>query len=152
MGNTLPKLKKYGLSREERIANKKELNSLFNQGVSFFIYPFHVFAIYTNPQKQNVKILFSASKKKFKTASSRNHLKRLMREAYRKNKHSLIDYYPQKNEATLLVAIIYAGEKVFDAQKTEQKIQAIIQRLLSLHDKIPHCKMHQNKESKNDHV
>ncbi|MFW6019254.1 MAG: ribonuclease P protein component [Bacteroidales bacterium] len=152
MGNILPKQKKYGLSREERISNKKELNLLFRLGISFFIYPFHVFVVGTKPKKQHtIKVLVSASKKKVKKASQRNHLKRLMREAYRKNKHSLSNYYSQKHDTTLLIAIIYTDEKTLSAEKVEQKIQAIIQRLLSLHDKIPHFNMHQhNKTSPNE--
>ncbi|MCF8217885.1 MAG: ribonuclease P protein component [Bacteroidales bacterium] len=141
----MPIHKKYGLSREERISNKKELSLLFSKGASFFIYPFHVFVVATSPQEQKVKILLSASKKKIKTASQRNRLKRLMREAYRKNKHTLINNFSEKPESTLLIAIIHSGGKTFNAQKTEQKIQLIIQRLLSLHDKIPFISINQSK-------
>ena len=72
-----------------------------------------------------------------------------MREAYRKNKHSLTNNYPDQG-VTLLIAIVYAGQKTFSSQKIEQKIQAIIQRLLSLHNQIPHFTINQNKKNEND--
>ncbi|MCF8330864.1 MAG: ribonuclease P protein component [Bacteroidales bacterium] len=117
------------LTKQERLIYKKEVDFLFKKGVSFFYYPFQVFAFQNKDIfDPGVKVLFSVSKKKFKKAIDRNVLKRKMREAYRLNKHQLKNHKSDQ----LVVAIIYSGGKVLDYKHIEIKIQMINKRLLLL--------------------
>jgi len=82
--------KKYGLTKEERVSGKKEIDLLFTKGSSFIVYPLRVVYIEHDceeaPVQSAVSILVSISKKKFKRAVKRNRLKRLIKESYRLNK------------------------------------------------------------------
>jgi ribonuclease P protein component len=83
-----------------------------------------------SPQEDDapVKLLVSVSKRNFKNAVDRNRIKRIIREAYRKNKHIL--YNTQNREAkTLLLGLIYTPKSIPDYKELERKIILILQRL-----------------------
>lgn len=83
---------KYTLSRNERLKGTKAVQQVFAGGESFTCYPLRV--LYIRDAESRTQVLFSVPKKRFRHAVDRNRLKRLMREAYRLNKHVL----PQKTE------------------------------------------------------
>lgn len=137
------------LTKAERLKNKKEIDFLFKEGVSFFYYPFHVFAIQKQAtQETKVKVLFSVSKRKFKKATTRNAFKRKMREAYRLNKNLLKNHSAEQ----LVLAIVYSGGKSMEFKDIEIKIQKIFQRLLFLPiNEIPFFKTEKNENKQNEH-
>lgn len=73
--------------RKEKLKSKIEITRLFTEGNSVKKYPLRLLYL---PQKNN-KLLsraaVSVSKRNFKRAVDRSRIKRLMREAYRKNKY-----------------------------------------------------------------
>ncbi|RLD88056.1 MAG: ribonuclease P protein component [Bacteroidetes bacterium] len=115
--------------KEERLHSKKRIGELFSDGESFFIYPFKVvYHIAPEPSDYPVQLLISVSKNKFKQAVKRNRVKRLIREAYRKNKSTL--YLQQNNTGgTLLIGLIYVANTIMDYHQIEKKIILILQRL-----------------------
>ncbi len=118
-----------GFKKEERLHSKKRIGELFSEGESFFIYPFKVvYHTLPEPSDYPVQLLISVSKNKFKQAVKRNRVKRLIREAYRKNKSIL---YPPSNRAedTLLTGLIYVADTIMDYHQIEKKIILILQRL-----------------------
>ena len=74
------------------------------------------------------QILVSVSKRNFKKAVDRNKLKRLIREAYRRNKQPLIEYC-QKNSAVVYLGLIYTGKTIPAYIEIERKIILILHRL-----------------------
>ena len=80
------------------------------------------------------KILFSVSKRYFKKATTRNLIKRRMREAYRLNQHLLNTF-----GKSLYIAHIYSAKEIHDFHFIEEKLISGLKRLsekLSLiHDK-----------------
>ena len=126
---------KQTLKKEERLHSKKLIQQLFSEGDSFFAYPFKV--IYKEVAEVNkfpIQVLISVSKKKFKSAVKRNKIKRLFREAYRKNK-SIIYEQMATPEKTLVVGFIYVADTIMDYQQIEKKIILILQRLKNRDEK-----------------
>ncbi len=126
---------KQTFKKEERLHSKKLIGQLFARGDSFFVYPFKVIYL---PVSENssipAQVLISVSKKKFKSAVKRNRIKRLIREAYRKNKQFLTNENPQNK--TLLMAFIYVADTIMEYHDIEKKIILILQRLKSKDEKV----------------
>jgi len=108
----------------------KDIDLLFASSHSFKNFPLRVLYEKKSPRtsKVGVSILISVPKKRFKKATDRNHVKRLIREAYRLNKSILL---PSQKEADydLLVAFIYLGEEIFDFSILQQKMQKALETL-----------------------
>lgn len=74
------------------------------------------------------KCLISVSTKKFKNATDRNYIKRLIKEAYRKNKSDIYSFLVEKNQLCLM-AIIYTGKTIPTYNEIEKKIILTLQNL-----------------------
>lgn len=74
------------------------------------------------------KCLTGVSKKSIKHAVKRNHLKRLMREAYRQNKEPLYSFL-EKADLFLLLGIIYTAKQPGNYQEIEAKIIVSLQKI-----------------------
>lgn len=122
---------RYTFKKEERLTGEKRIENLFAHGRSFISYPLRVVFLETSPAKDApVSILISIPKKRIKSAVRRNRLKRLVREAYRLNKHRLNPALFQDNHR-LEVAFIYVKDEVSDyatIQKSVVKALAHIAR------------------------
>jgi len=102
----------FTLKKTERISLQKEIDCLFKQGNAFISYPLRVVYLEQKPSSEAlIAVLVSAPKKKFKRAVKRNRMKRLIREAYRQKKGSLIRHC-QENESGLLIAFLFIGNEL----------------------------------------
>jgi len=123
MNNTLPK--------SESLKSKKLIRLLFSNGKSEFVYPFKIVYCPTHiKQNHQALLLISVGKKKIKTAVERNHIKRLFREAYRKNKHSLIATLKSENKQIAL-GFIYVGKPKPNYDHIEEKLKQAIEVICS---------------------
>ncbi len=115
--------------KEERLNSKKLIQELFEEGSSFYLYPFKLITL-PNPDKDSKKhqILISVSKKKFSRAVDRNLIKRRIRESYRLNKHFL--YSEERAIKPLLIAYIYIGKEIHDFRLIQSKLIKSIHRLM----------------------
>jgi len=126
---------KQTFKKGERLHSKKLIDYLFGNGQSFFIYPFKViFAKWPEKREFPAEILISVSKKNFKHAVKRNKIKRLIREAYRRNKEIVWETM-QNKETTLLISFIYVADNVLSYEEIEKKIILILQRLKKENEK-----------------
>ena len=73
-------------------------------------------------------MLISVSKRTFKRAVDRNYLKRLIREAYRLNKHRLTE--APDGHGVGLLGIIYTGKEKKPFALVEKKLISGLERLL----------------------
>ena len=123
-------------SKEERLTNKKIIDSLFKKGNQFFAYPFNIkWTTVTNDSIDHTQILISIPKRNFKKAVDRNKLKRLIREAYRINK-SILTNRINLSEKKLVFTLIYTEKEIIDFKLIQEKIILILYRLLKEHEKI----------------
>lgn len=118
-------------SRNERIKSQKTIDYIFSGGAkSYSSYPLRiVFKKDLKPKDCRACILISVSKKRFKHAVDRNRMKRLIREAYRINKHPLIDLLNSKNE-NLAIAFIYLSNKLTPFSIIEERMKVLISLII----------------------
>ncbi|MBC6368950.1 ribonuclease P protein component [Algoriphagus sp. AK58] len=114
----------YKLPKSERLHAEKLIKELFNEGSSFFLYPFKVlFLVKKEMDGQTNQVLFSVSKKKIKKASGRNFIKRRIREAYRLNKSIL----PPNG---ILLGFIFVGNPEMSFSEIEPKMKVALEKLI----------------------
>jgi len=117
--------------KEERLKSSKAIKLLFSRGNSFLIHPFKVnWVPESQEQKFPARVLIGVSRKNFRKAVERNQVKRVIREAYRKNKYILYDYLEER-EISCNFSIIFIGRSKPDHSVAEKKIIDIIKRLIS---------------------
>jgi ribonuclease P protein component len=113
-------------SKNERLCSKPLIDQLIQKGNSFNGFPFKISWMEIPESTVPVKILISVPKRKFKKAVDRNKIKRLIREAYRKNKHLLIDQLEGKK---IICLAIFVSKSIIDYTETEEKINDVLVRL-----------------------
>ncbi len=115
--------------KEYKLCSQKRLAELFATGNQIKTFPF-VLHFQTGPVTGNTRwqIGVSAPKKSFKKATERNRIKRLMREAIRKNKLILESVLETLNlEITLF--IVYTAKEINEYKLTEKKINELFIKL-----------------------
>ena len=73
-------------------------------------------------------LLVSVSKRRFKRAVKRNRVKRQVREAYRLNKHILLDTVTRR-QLHLVMGFIWLGNELCSTQEVERRVVNLLQRL-----------------------
>ena len=123
--NTFPK--------KEHLYGEKVIENLHTTGSSFLVYPLRV--VYLNvsqPDEQiPVRVMIGVSKKKFKKAVDRNRAKRLMREAYRLNKSSLVSII-KKEEVKIYLSFQYIADEMLTFDEISTKMQKARDRLTKI--------------------
>jgi len=98
-------LKKFGLSKTERIKSKKKFGVVYSKGKTIYSQNRELKASYfveRNSPFPGVKCAFAVYRKSG-NAVWRNRVKRLLRESYRLNKHAIIQKCVSQNCLLLLV-------------------------------------------------
>jgi ribonuclease P protein component len=91
--------------KSERLCLKKDIDKLFNDGQSFLSYPLRVVYLPDTGDDaplSGISVLISVPKKRIRSATQRNRIKRLIREAFRLNK----SFYKQ-GEKRFHIAFMY---------------------------------------------
>ncbi|MBX5438443.1 MAG: ribonuclease P protein component [Thermoflavifilum sp.] len=128
---------RYTFKKAERLKKRKLIEQLFAQGRSLSVFPFKAFCVFPSPSVQDshypAQVAFSVPGRYFRKATQRNRIKRLMREAYRLEKHRLYTYLLQK-QMQLHWIIIYQGKEMPTFEEVRQKMQILINRVMQLEE------------------
>ena len=122
-------IRRYTLSKEERLSWKRYIDSLFAKGQSFVAFPLRV--IYLPLEEEmpaRASFLVSVPKKKFKRAVKRNLIKRQVREAYRVRKYELLDLLEAKGKR-MLIAFLYIDKEIHPFTTMEKAMNKAINLL-----------------------
>lgn len=129
------------LRKAERLDRKKVIEKMFAGGArSFSVFPLRVVYLPVDELEATVSILVSVSKRHFKRAVKRNRVKRQIREAYRLNKHALLDAL-DKRRKRLAVAFIYLSDEQVDSSVIEERMKTalarIVEKITAVHNVTP---------------
>jgi ribonuclease P protein component len=124
----------FTFTKAERLSSRKAIERLFSEGQSFAKYPIRLvwMPLSAAPEATfSVQVALSVPRKKFKKAVSRNRIRRLMREAWRMNKHRLYRELVVGEEQYAFM-LIYTAMEELPLKQIEEAIQGIIRRFLYL--------------------
>ncbi len=122
-----------GLPKYERICKENDIKTLFGQGAGISVYPYRVICLFRRDESRpvTVRVLMSVSKKRFHHAVKRNRVKRLMREAWRRNKAPLYEIC-QRDNISVDVALVYTATVIHSYEemlkKTRKAVNEIVNR------------------------
>jgi ribonuclease P protein component len=117
-----------GLCKDERLSRRKIIESLHASGRSIKTPAIILVYEFTElPCTFPAQAMFSASKRIFKKAHDRNRVKRLLREAYRKQKHVV---YTSLHERQTQAALhfIFTGRQLPNQAYVHGKITELLRR------------------------
>ncbi|MEA1786589.1 ribonuclease P protein component [Arenibacter sp. GZD96] len=116
--------------KEEKLKSKKGIELLFSEGKSISSFPLKLIYIpTTTPQKAPVQTGVAVSKKRFKSAVTRNRIKRLLRESYRLHKHIIFNNI----EGKFAFLFLYLGKELPTQQLVTQHMIRLLQQFLAKH-------------------
>ena len=121
----------YTLCKAERLNSKILIGKMFEGGVSksFSIFPIRVVYMPVEQGEASASILISVSKRRFKRAVKRNRVKRQIREAYRVNKHELLNALAEK-KCRLVIAFIYLSDQLTESSVIEERVKIALARIV----------------------
>jgi len=122
---------RYTLRKFEILRRRKLIKELFDNGSSFFLYPFKIFFL-PSSELNNNQMLISVSKRFFKNAAERNLIKRRIRESFRLNKHILT---LGENNIYYCFAIVYISRDKLAFREIEYKLIEALRRLNNIEKK-----------------
>lgn len=118
---------RYTFTKEEKLKSKVLIEQLFTDGRSMTNFPLRLVYLQTDHKGEfKVKTGFSVSKRRFKKAVDRNRMKRLMREAFRKHKHSLYENLEDK----YILMFTFIDEKPYKYVEIEEKMIHLIGKFI----------------------
>ncbi len=114
--------------KEEKLKSRNLISDLFTSGKSLSAYPLKL--IYLQKEHDSpfmIQAGVTVTKRNFKKAVDRNRIKRLMREAYRLNKHLIYESeYTKKH----IFMFIYTGNHEEKLEVIDKKMKKIFRDFL----------------------
>jgi len=115
----------YTYPKKEKLKSRKLIDQLFAQGKSVSDYPIKLIYLNTElPEDVKIQAGVAVPKKNFKSAVKRNRIKRLLREAYRLNKHRIFN----NSEATFAFLFLYLGKEMPLYPEIEKAMNGVLAR------------------------
>jgi ribonuclease P protein component len=120
--------------KEYKLCSKKRISEVFEAKQSIKAYPLiaHFKELDRTDETTPFQVVLSAPKRNFRKAHDRNRIKRLMREAIRKNKLPLESFLEERGKCLALFVIYTSREELSLAvleKKTKQLISGLIKQI-----------------------
>ena len=113
--------------KKEKLKSKVIIDKLFAEGHSVKKYPLRlVYLPLKNPSEKLNRAAVSVPKRSFKKAVDRNKIKRLMREAYRKNKYLVTNNLARP----YALMFIYTAREIWEYQDLLAKTEELLKRFV----------------------
>ena len=121
-------------NKMERLKSKKSIEQLFAEGKSLTAFPLKlIYLPLDHDSPALIQAGVSVSKRNFKSAVRRNRIKRLMREAYRKNKQiAWVSVHTKKH----IFMFIYQGREEPDYGMIEAKMKDLLEKFANKQEKL----------------
>lgn len=104
--------------KAERLSSKKNIDQLFKFGAKIRAGSFTLFGSPKDNSNPRIEILISVPKKNITKAVRRTHIKRVIRECYRKNKEYIYSLF--SNE--IYIALIYNHSEIIEYVHLEAEL------------------------------
>jgi ribonuclease P protein component len=125
-------IRKETFSKPEKLSSKKAIEELFEHGRSFYCSPFLIVWSFSDRDMEfPAQAAFSVSKKCFRHAVTRNHIRRRMREAYRRHKYLLYDSLSSSGKK-IIFTIVFRGKNILDYQVIEAAVKQMILKFTAI--------------------
>ena len=119
---------KQTLGKQERLKSKTLIGKLYKEGKSVKSFPLRMVYIQAEHTSQYpAQVGVSVPKRNFKKAVSRNRLKRLLRETYRKQKHLVYESI----DKPYVYMISYIGKEECSYAELELKMEQLLQAFIN---------------------
>lgn len=117
-------------TKDEHLCLKRRFDALLADGKSFFIFPYRVIYLLTQPGEEgpHLQVAISVRKKQFKHAVTRNLIRRRIRESWRQRKQQLKSMVTEKG-MSLYVLLVYSATEILPYQEIDQRMGLVIRRL-----------------------
>jgi ribonuclease P protein component len=105
--------------KSNRLSSEKEIEKLFAEGKSHFIYPIKLVYARCESKNTDYKLLVTVSKRNVKKAVLRNTIKRRLKEAFRLNSEMLKKSLIEK-DISINLAFIFVSSKLISYKEIEE--------------------------------
>ena len=127
--------------KEYKLCSQKLIQTMFDQRQSIKTYPFVLhYSILPIKIDALFQITVSVPKRNFKKAHDRNRIKRLMREAIRKNK-LILEPLLLENGQQLALFMIYIAREELPLDFLQKKTKQLFKQLINEISKVPTSKI-----------
>ncbi len=124
-------MKLNGYHKKEKLKSRTQLEAIFATGKSFSVFPLKIFFLETDASETAcIKAGVGVSARHFKKAVDRNRIKRLLREAYRLEKHTLL-HQLEKHEKKIALFLLYIDKEMPDYVVLREKMKEGFEKLQS---------------------
>ncbi len=118
---------RFTFKKEEKLKSKRLIDALFSEGNSITRFPLKLIYLPAKlPEDTLIQAGVSVPKRRFKLAVKRNRIKRLMREAYRLNKHLVFN----KMQTSYAFMFLYLANEEPDLHQLNKTMQQLLHQLL----------------------
>jgi ribonuclease P protein component len=110
--------------KKEKLKSKTRITQLFAEGKTLTVFPIKLIYLKVDKQDALIQAGVAVPKKNFKSAVSRNHLKRLLRESYRLNKAVVFN----NTEDKFTFLFLYLGKEALPFEAVQRKMVLLLKK------------------------
>ena len=128
--------------RPERLKSPRLIGELINSGDTITVFPLKLFwKLGLNDQAVSARVAIAVPGRNIKNAVDRNLIKRRIREAYRLNKHNMLEFLSDKN-LCLIFVLLYLPKTVCSYQQISE---ALIKILMNVPNHLENANLRETK-------